>query len=580
MKWMAAYTLWLMLCFGVMATSTLAPPWDGMRLDVASFAGSDSATPPSSGWRTVGLPDNWRRTHPALHGYAWYRMRFSLPVPPQQPLALYIPHLALIGEVWLNGSLLNPGVRFDSTEGRLGTPMDDAPLYLVLPSGLFHAGGNVLEVRLQGSTLLRSGLSKVWLAPPDALRESYLTRYALQVVIPYVIMVLLAGALCFLMAYAWRQRRGYLIQVAMLVGIVALVSYLALRIPVTRSTDQALRVITTTLMYWMLCIAGYRLCETRIKGLMPLLHMLTGACLLATLLWAARGDVDDRVWMLTWPQLPIRFLLAGMVAYEGWKKGSVVYVALGLTAVLWTLTIVQSYLILLDILPWDSFRLSVAGALPFCIALLFYFAERFILDREESLLAQRAAIVAERERILQDMHDGMGTQLITALRMARRNEVDRVEIARSIEESLLDLRLIIDSLDLTEHDLLPLLGNLRFRLTPRLNALGIQLIWDVVSLPRLTYLTPESALAILRIVQEALNNAIQHAHPSRIRVSVKTQGAGVVIQVVDNGRGFDVETSHAGARGVEGMRQRARKLGARLDVHSGRDGTQVCLWLP
>lgn len=577
MKWITVCLLWL-LCGGLAAKAV--PVQKPIRMDVAEFVASDAASPPANGWQAVTLPDNWRRTHSALRGYAWYRMRFTLPARPQRPLALYIPHLALIGEVWLNGSLLNPGVRFDSVEGRLGTPMDDAPLYLVLPSGLFHVGGNVLEVRLQGSTLERSGLSRVWLAPSDTLRESYLTRYALQVVIPYVIMVLLAGALCFLMAYAWRQRRGYLIQIAMLVGIVALVSYLALRIPVTRSTDQALRVTTTTLMYWMLCIAGYRLCQTRIKGLMPLLHILTGACLLVTLLWAARGDVDDRVWMLTWPQLPIRFLLAGMVAYEGWKKGSAVYVALGLTAALWTLTAVQSYLILLDLLPWGSFRLSVAGALPFCIALLFYFAERFILDREESLLAQRTAIVAERERILQDMHDGMGAQLITALRMARREDVDRMEVARSIEESLLDLRLIIDSLDLTEHDLLPLLGNLRFRLSPRLNALGIQLIWDVEPLPRLTYLTPESALAILRIVQEALNNAIQHARASCIRVSIKPDGAGAAIQIADNGHGFQVETSHTGARGVEGMRQRAHKLGARLDILSGDSGTRVCLWLP
>lgn len=577
MKWLVACALWFIGC-GLAANP--APTHAPMRWDVADFVASDSTEPPDSGWRATMLPDNWRRTHPALHGYAWYRMRFTLPTRPDRPLALYIPHLALIGEVRLNGSLLNPGVRFDAPDGKLGTPMDDAPLYLVLPSGLFHAGDNVLEVRLQGSTLVRSGLSSVWLGPPEALRRSYLVRYTLQVVVPYVIMVLLAGALCFLMVYAWRQRHGYLIQVAMLVGILTLVSYLALRIPITRSTEQAFRVVTTTILYWMLCVAGYRLCESRIRGLMPLLHLLTVGCLLGTLFWAMHGDVSDRVWILTWPQLPIRFLLAGLIAYEGWKRGSVAYVALGLTAAVWTMTAVQSYMILLDMLPWDSFRLSVAGALPFCIALLFYFAHRFILDREESLLAQRAAIVAERERILQDMHDGMGAQLITALRMARREDVDRNEVARSIEESLLDLRLIIDSLDLTEQDVLPLLGNLRFRLAPRLSTLGIQLIWDVAPLPRLDYLTPESALAILRIVQEALNNAIQHARPDNIRISVKPEGAGVAIQIVDDGPGFRIDTSHAGARGLEGMRQRARKLGARLDIVSGDDGTRVCLWLP
>jgi signal transduction histidine kinase len=551
-----------------------------MRLDSADFVVSDAATPPESGWRRVALPDDWLHNHPALSGYAWYRVHFSMPARPSQPLVLYIPHLALIGEVRLNGSLLNPGVRFDAPDGQLGTTMIETPLFLVLPSGLFRVGDNVVEVRLQGSSLERSGLSRMWLAPPDQLRRTYLTRYTLQTIVPYVIVVLLVGALAFLMTYAWRQRRGYMMQIAALIAIPVVILYLAPPMLMTRSTLRAMRVFSTTAQYWLLCVAGYRLCQMRLRGLMPTLHVLTGASLLITLVWAIYGYIGDSVWMLTWPQLPIRFLIAGIIVYEGWKQRSVIHVALGVTAIFWTLTLVQSFLIPLDLLPWDSFRLSTAGALPFCVAMLFYFAQRFILDREESLIAQRAAIVTERERILQDMHDGMGAQLITALRMARREDADRTEVARSIEESLLDLRLIIDSLDLTEHDLLPLLGNLRFRLGPRLSALGIELVWDVEPLPRLDYLTSESALAILRIVQEALNNAIQHARPRSIRISVKPDNGGVAIQIVDDGQGFGGDGSHAGARGLAGMRQRAQKIGAQLEIVSSEHGTQVCLWLP
>jgi signal transduction histidine kinase len=90
-------------------------------------------------------------------------------------------------------------------------------------------------------------------------------------------------------------------------------------------------------------------------------------------------------------------------------------------------------------------------------------------------LAQQGAVTAERGRILQEMHDGMGAHLTAALHLARRGEVARHELIGSIEESLQDLRSIIDSLDLSGGDLLPLLANLRFRLEPRLKTLGVEL---------------------------------------------------------------------------------------------------------
>jgi len=183
-------------------------------------------------------------------------------------------------------------------------------------------------------------------------------------------------------------------------------------------------------------------------------------------------------------------------------------------------------------------------------------------------------------RILQDMHDGMGAQLITALRLARRKDTDREKLARHIEESLQDLRLIIDSLDMTEHDLLPLLGNLRFRLEPRLQALGIQLAWDVSPLPPLTYLTPESALSVLRIVQEAVNNALQHTQSPLITISVQPHENAIIIRVADNGHGVIPNDRRPGSRGINGMQARADKLGVRLFIQGGAQGTEVILFLP
>jgi signal transduction histidine kinase len=212
--------------------------------------------------------------------------------------------------------------------------------------------------------------------------------------------------------------------------------------------------------------------------------------------------------------------------------------------------------------------------------MLYFFAEHFIVEREQAARQQRDAIAAERGRILQDMHDGMGAQLITALRLARRGDVPREQLIGSIEESLQDMRLIVDSLDLTEHDLLPLLGNLRFRLEPRLAALGIRLEWQVTPLPELPYLTPASALAVLRIAQEAINNAVQHANPEYIRISANAEADGIVIGIADNGPGFTPAMTSPSSRGLSGMYMRAERLGARLRLESDASGTRVTLLLP
>lgn len=213
--------------------------------------------------------------------------------------------------------------------------------------------------------------------------------------------------------------------------------------------------------------------------------------------------------------------------------------------------------------------------------------QRLIQLREEFDIAKeterQAVIAAERTRLLHDLHDGMGSQLITALRMTRRDEVPREEVARVIEDSLEDMRLIIDSLDLTESDLLLLLANLRYRLEPRLNAIGIGLQWQVGPLPEMDYLTPETGLSILRTLQEAINNAVRHGAARTITVRARETATAIELSVADDGCGFDTRGTPApgkSQRGLAAMRLRAQKVGGHVRISSSAQGTCVTLALP
>lgn len=191
--------------------------------------------------------------------------------------------------------------------------------------------------------------------------------------------------------------------------------------------------------------------------------------------------------------------------------------------------------------------------------------------------------IQERQRIMQDMHDGLGSQLMSSLMLVERGAVSNEQFAQILRESIDDMRLAIDALAAEDTDLAAALGNLRFRMEPRLRAAGMELTWDARRLPEEVGLHPDVVLPILRIVQEALTNALKHSRARNVRVTLAVEGSGdsqwLDIRVADNGRGISEE--RVGGRGLLNMRNRAQKIGAQLKLVSAPNvGTTVHLRTP
>ena len=194
----------------------------------------------------------------------------------------------------------------------------------------------------------------------------------------------------------------------------------------------------------------------------------------------------------------------------------------------------------------------------------------------------RQTISDERQRLMQDMHDGLGSSLISAIRSVEGGGEDNLKVSQILKNCLDDLKLTIDSMEPVEADLLLLLATLRFRLEPRLDSSGITLFWEVKKLPPLVWLDPSSALHILRIVQESIANILHHTRASEIRVGTVAEADGVRVVIEDNGRGFDVEhTLRTGkGHGLRNQQRRAQALDGAVDWASGPAGTRFTLWLP
>jgi signal transduction histidine kinase len=95
--------------------------------------------------------------------------------------------------------------------------------------------------------------------------------------------------------------------------------------------------------------------------------------------------------------------------------------------------------------------------------------------------------------------------------------------------------------------------------------------------PRLPAAREEAAY---RIAQEALHNALRHAAPSLVTVAVRAGEGSLVLEVTDDGRGFDAQAPTR-QFGLASMRERARTVGGRLNVRSTPGvGTTVRLEVP
>jgi signal transduction histidine kinase len=88
---------------------------------------------------------------------------------------------------------------------------------------------------------------------------------------------------------------------------------------------------------------------------------------------------------------------------------------------------------------------------------------------------------------------------------------------------------------------------------------------------------------LFRVVQEAVHNCVKHAQPNRveIRLAERSEDPGtLVVEVADDGVGFEPSAPHPGHLGLDSMRERIQRLGGQLLVQSSPAGSRVQAVLP
>ena len=129
------------------------------------------------------------------------------------------------------------------------------------------------------------------------------------------------------------------------------------------------------------------------------------------------------------------------------------------------------------------------------------------LEREREHI-RLGALNDERQRLVADLHDGLGGQLMSLLAAARRGRLSDESIESGLQAGIDDMHLIVHSMETTSNSLAEGLEKFRLRVTPRLEQAGFVLKWNESVSGDLPEMRPREILSLLRILQEAVSKVL------------------------------------------------------------------------
>jgi len=606
LSWPVLTCLIVVLLFFLLVEQ-LSPEVNVLQLREVSFFSAAEVEKPDAlagvPRQRVLLPHNWNR-----HGFAgrdaWYQAQLRLNVPPNRLWGLYLPSVGSNAAIYLNGHFLGSGGRMTDPPARNGF----RPLYFAIPNGMLKPEVNEIVVHVTTDPAGRGFLGPLLMGPDKTLNPVYQRSYFIRVTLVQFIAVSLLVSMFYVGALALKTNDPVYGYFAALLGACLLFdgSLLFPASPLPGRWMDWLRMLGSGWLSVFLVLFLHRflmLNRPRIDRYV-LLWGGTGSLLLAFLptswLYQVSGYYWDVFTMIWGSYALVTAFVATRQSYsrECWALTLSILVMLGAGLRDWIVytenperyhgtLLIYAVLYPMVIFGWVLLH-RFTSALSEAATLNRELEER--IARRETELAvnyerineaqQQQALAEERERIMRDMHDGIGGQLISAINVARKDA--RVELADALETALADLRLMIDSFEPLDEDLGTVLGLIRMRLEKRIHNHNLKFVWRVEDLPRVPGLGPHKVLHVMRIIEEAVTNVVRHARASHIVVAARTRERegrmGVIVEIIDDGKGIDPQAERG--CGLINMHSRANRISAVLDVKTNSGGTAIQLWMP
>ncbi len=588
-------------------TTATTPEGPVIEFVEGEYALADGVQPPTTGWQRASNPHIVRIRETDWQTGEFHimvgRFRFDRSALGNGPLALYTVSTRNQFVVIVNGREV--GRNFARHTDQVMAWY--RPYLVPLPAGSLVPGINTVEIRVSSQDSV--GIGRVMIGPNNAIRDNFNTQFFWQITAPLAanFAMLMMGVLALLF---WLGRRQEIelawLSLSTVIWFLRNYQYFAEITPFEIAIFNAVTVygtyfasVVTAAFYFHFIKLAHtdRIIAALLVIGIPLsvAHTVYGA--------------SNLVFYI--PTTILIFAVASLALRDFLRQPNIEHGAASLGMMIAPAFSVYDVTLANGHRGWDGngFYFSVFGGFIYSLAFLISFGKRAldafaaqaaanvtleqrIAETRAELAASEAArqelvvgqaLAGERERLMQEMHDGIGSNLITALAVARQQNQPSSTI-KTLGRALADLKITVDSLEPVEGDLVALIGNLRHRMQGDLRDAGVVCRWEVEQCRPLAWLDATNALHVLRIFQEAIGNVLTHSGATEMRIGCREQlrdgVPGIAAYVADNGCGLAMSQEQHG-KGLANIRARANALHGVLNRE--RDvtgGTVIMLWLP
>ncbi len=550
----------------------------------------------------VTLPHRWQ-SEGQRQQVGVYKLEFSLASIPKHPLYLFIPNL----KRQLHGDINGQGFYDSQARVSWAGPLLQITDLTPIPTDSLRIGKNQLLLQQQAAHPLPSQLSELYVGPLDALEPYFKQRRWINerlLAMSYTAHVLLALGL--FAAYSLRREDKLYAWLGITVG---LSSFLGAGLLVD-VLPSIIHVYPNVFLFGpSIGGASILFALTLVNKKAPIAiqwSVFLAPVLLYLIALTGIISVGEISVLFAMPALVVGFLISALImAHGAWlKRNTEALLILGpwlLTAIYMLHDLVLS----VGDISGISFMSHSVRTL-FIIVIIIILMRRLssslnTIDRNETVLHTRLAeqeasldesfakqrvaikqstIETERERLISDLHDGMGGHLVSILALSENPQADKTEVYHVAQKALNDLRLVIYSLDIDGGDLSYALALFRQQIDPVLNNLGIKTRWSMANLPSISETGPSNVLTILRILQEAITNAQKHGSPKQISLVGLPGPENTALIVVENTGGVGFISAGQNGYGLKNMQKRAQAMGGKINLTPLPDGARFELQLP
>ena len=314
--------------------------------------------------------------------------------------------------------------------------------------------------------------------------------------------------------------------------------------------------------------------------------VLIAATVLPNVWLTAVGHISTNyLWLL---------LLVGWVSFAGTRTEGLLALVLSLATVAYgQLAIVAPAIGVIDWGVWNinSFALLLTWFMGLVLRRqVVLLSELQLLRSESETRAREVAVLQERQRLSRELHDSVTQALYGIALYAEAGgraladgdtgpaAANLREIGDTTQEALGEMRLLLFELRPPVLQEQGLAAALRARLQAVESRAG--LVTDFVSEGD-ERLAPDAEQELYRIAQEALNNVLKHAHAAKVRLRLHVADDGALMEVEDDGVGFEPSLDGTHGFGLRGMRERVERLHGTLQMDSSPGGgTRVHVEVP